>query len=66
MSDELKEHNILKLILIMRFACATIDVGHPIYRAGSLVAEVEPGLISDLSLIQDCIEHLEKAGARNG
>jgi hypothetical protein len=33
MSDELKERNILKLILIVRFACATLDVGHPIYRA---------------------------------
>jgi hypothetical protein len=31
MSDELKECNILKLILIVRFACATLDVGHPIY-----------------------------------
>jgi hypothetical protein len=31
MSDELKERNILKLILIVRFACATLDVGHPIY-----------------------------------
>jgi hypothetical protein len=30
MSDELKEHNILKLILIVRFACATLDVEHPI------------------------------------
>jgi hypothetical protein len=29
--DELKECNILKLILIVRFACATLDVGHPIY-----------------------------------
>jgi hypothetical protein len=26
MSDELKERNILKLILIVRFACATLDV----------------------------------------
>jgi hypothetical protein len=31
MSDELKERNILKLILIVRFACATRDVGHPIH-----------------------------------
>jgi hypothetical protein len=31
MSDELKERNILKLILIVRFACATLDVGHPIF-----------------------------------
>jgi hypothetical protein len=30
MSDELKERNILKLILIVRFACATLAVGHPI------------------------------------
>jgi hypothetical protein len=30
MSDELKEYNILKLILIVRFARATLDVGHPI------------------------------------
>jgi hypothetical protein len=30
MSDELKESNILKLILILRFAGATLDVGHPI------------------------------------
>jgi hypothetical protein len=30
MSDELKEQNILKLILIVRFACATLDAGHPI------------------------------------
>jgi hypothetical protein len=32
MSDELKERKRLKLILIMRFACATLDVGHPIYQ----------------------------------
>jgi hypothetical protein len=33
-SDELKERNILKLILIVRFTCATLDVGHllPQYR----------------------------------
>jgi hypothetical protein len=30
MSDELKEGNILKLILIVRLACATFDMGHPI------------------------------------
>jgi hypothetical protein len=30
MSVELKERNILKMILIVRFACATLDVGHPI------------------------------------
>jgi hypothetical protein len=31
LSDELKERNILKLILIVRFACATLDVGHPMH-----------------------------------
>jgi hypothetical protein len=30
MPDELKERTILKLILIVRFACATLDVEHPI------------------------------------
>jgi hypothetical protein len=32
MSDELKDGNILTLILIMRFACATLDMGHPIQK----------------------------------
>jgi hypothetical protein len=31
MSDEVKERNILKLILIVRFACATLDVGYHIH-----------------------------------
>jgi hypothetical protein len=31
MSDEPRERNILELILIVRFACATLDVGHPRY-----------------------------------
>jgi hypothetical protein len=30
MSDELKERNILRLILILRFACVALDVEHPI------------------------------------
>jgi hypothetical protein len=30
MSNERKERNRLKLILIMRFACTSLDVGHPI------------------------------------
>jgi hypothetical protein len=38
MSDELKERNILKLILIARFACATLDVGHPIQLADGQVS----------------------------
>jgi hypothetical protein len=29
MSDELKERNMLELILIVRFACATFEVGRP-------------------------------------
>jgi hypothetical protein len=38
MSDELKERNILKLILMVRFACATLDVGHAIFLLGHTVA----------------------------
>jgi hypothetical protein len=34
MLDELKEGKIWKLILIVRFACATLDVGHPIQVLG--------------------------------
>jgi hypothetical protein len=33
MSVEPKERNILKLILIVRFTCATLKVGHPIHRS---------------------------------
>jgi serine/threonine protein kinase len=35
MLDELKEGNILKLFLIVRVACATLDVGHPIIQGAS-------------------------------
>jgi hypothetical protein len=31
MSDALKERNILKLILIVRFACVILDVGPPLH-----------------------------------
>jgi hypothetical protein len=31
LSDKLKARNILKLILMVRFACAALDVGHPIF-----------------------------------
>jgi hypothetical protein len=31
MSDDLKERNILQLILIVRFAHATLNVGRPIH-----------------------------------
>jgi hypothetical protein len=40
MLDELKERNILKLILIMRFACATLDVGHPIHNKSQMMGKV--------------------------
>jgi hypothetical protein len=43
MSDELKERNILKLILIVRFACATLDVGHPILSFSELPKTVPAG-----------------------
>jgi hypothetical protein len=36
MSDELKERNILKLLLIMKFACDTLDVGHSIHHESTL------------------------------
>jgi hypothetical protein len=38
MLDELNEHNILKLIFIVRFACAALDMRHPIR------AELRPNL----------------------
>jgi hypothetical protein len=41
MWDELKERNILKLILIVRFACATLDVGHPIRLAYGPFCQVD-------------------------
>jgi hypothetical protein len=31
MLDELEERNILKLILIVKLTCGTLDVGHPIH-----------------------------------
>jgi hypothetical protein len=43
MSDELKERNILKLILIVRFACATLAVGHRIHDFS------DPTVIMDLN-----------------
>jgi hypothetical protein len=44
MSDELKERNILKLISIVRFARATLEVGHPI-----VCREVEKGELDCVS-----------------
>jgi hypothetical protein len=40
MSDELREGNILKLILIVRFACVTLDVGHPLCESPSRLSQV--------------------------
>jgi hypothetical protein len=37
--SELKERNILKLILIVRFTCATLDVGHPIRTDSELITD---------------------------
>jgi hypothetical protein len=42
MSDEPKERNILELILIVRFPCATLDVGHPILRLAATHGRDEP------------------------
>jgi hypothetical protein len=48
MSDERKERNILKLILTVRFPCATLDMGHPICTPlGSAVHGID-GVISAL------------------
>jgi hypothetical protein len=44
LSDELKERNILKLILIVRFACATFDVGHPIIHLPHYILSAHAGL----------------------
>jgi hypothetical protein len=50
MSDELRERKILKLILIVRFACATLDVGRPILIRRFSPIIVAPGLLRDASL----------------
>jgi hypothetical protein len=41
MLDEPKERNILKLILIVRFACATLDAGHPIHSVVAFLHKTE-------------------------
>jgi hypothetical protein len=43
MSDELKERNILKLILIVRFACATLDMEQPIIHFPRDILSVQAG-----------------------
>jgi hypothetical protein len=48
MLDELKERNILKLILIVRFVRATLDVGLPIYLERAKEALVQLGLVFGL------------------
>jgi hypothetical protein len=60
MSDELKEHNILKLILIVRFACATLDVGHPIYKNIYYRRELLP------VMKEECTPQTELIGASTG
>jgi hypothetical protein len=46
MWDELKERNILKLILIVRFTCAELDVGHPIITQRILCALENAGVMA--------------------
>jgi hypothetical protein len=49
MLDELKEDNLLKLILIVRFASALPDVGHPIFEnAESSIKSTYRGIMIDL------------------
>jgi hypothetical protein len=49
MLDELKEGNISNLILIVRFACATLDVGHPINWDGVIPDEDKAFLYRSLN-----------------
>jgi hypothetical protein len=48
MSDELKERNLLKMILIMKFACATLDVGHPIESSQEPLGRRSPWTFSEV------------------
>jgi hypothetical protein len=52
MSDELKERNILKLILIVRFACATLDMGDPIVDMNDVISDLVLHFGSDYSLVR--------------
>jgi hypothetical protein len=47
MSDERKEGNILKLILMVRFACATPDVRHHTHLSGVLRESISPEKVRD-------------------
>jgi hypothetical protein len=51
MLDELKERNILKLILIVRFACATLDVEHFIFLISNDAQIATSSVISPFSPI---------------
>jgi hypothetical protein len=51
MLDELKERNILKLILMVRFAFATLDVGRPICM-DRCATEFHSNLTFDLSVVE--------------
>jgi hypothetical protein len=65
MLDELKERNTLELILIVRFAYATLDVGHPILRAGSELIERGSCLLARcISAISSPRHPSEKRGTR--
>jgi thioester reductase-like protein len=55
MSDELKERNLSKLILIMRFACATLDVGH--YISSAATAEARRPLSVRKRMAARCSTH---------
>jgi hypothetical protein len=60
MSDEPKERNILKLILIVRFTCATLDVGHHIITTRTRDADN----ISDVSIIPKSGRHVRNDTGR--
>jgi hypothetical protein len=63
MSDEPKECNILKLISIMRFACAALDLGQPIYEAKKSGRDSNPEMSKKendnihLAVVKTLLEH---------
>jgi hypothetical protein len=65
MSDEPKERNILKLILIVRFACAALGVGHPIVYISRimLLQQIESGC-RDMLFCDWTRVYIGKSGAR--
>jgi hypothetical protein len=60
MSDELKERNILTMILIVRFACVTLDVGCPIYGRQAKIREKQKSGGANANIRRQSIQLLLK------